>query len=167
MNEYDIEDAVRQFSNTDTPNLLAGATTLLRLMQWTNRNSDGWPYWTKPTTAARKLMELLQNADRFDPVDVTDAELKRAYTPIKAFLTKQGADHELVFPTPIPPEKPVTISVPVVLRIIVPAGRVDDARQRVASYIEYGSVRDGLSTAFEEVDYEIALDALYVPEDLS
>lgn len=165
MNRYEVEDTVRRFADTDTPNLLTGAQALERLMRWTDANSDGWAYWPKPTTAAKKLMELLQGVDRFDPVDCTDAELRRAFTPIKAFLTKQGVDHEVVFPTPVPPDKPVTLSVPVVLRIIVPAGKIDEARHRVASYIEYGSVRDGLFTAFEEADYEMELDALYVPEE--
>lgn len=88
MNEYEIEEAVRRFDPEETPNLAAGAATLYCLMQWTNRNSDGWPYWQPPARAASKLMDLLSNADRFDPQDITDADLATALRPIKAFRTK-------------------------------------------------------------------------------
>lgn len=33
-------------------------------------------------------MELLQSVDRWEPVDITEAELDKAVRPIKAFLTK-------------------------------------------------------------------------------
>lgn len=102
MNEYEIDDAVRRFSRADdTPNLLAGAKTLARLRDWTNRNSDGWPYWSKPCRSAERLQTLLQAADRFDPTDCTEAELKRAYVPIKTMLTRTGivGAHAEVFPT--------------------------------------------------------------------
>jgi hypothetical protein len=105
MNEYDIEEALNRFHNAETPNLFAGAQTIARLCRWTNSCSDGWPYWSKPVTAARKLIELLQAADRFDPQDCTEADLRKAYAPIKSFLTRQGADHETVFPTPQDPRK--------------------------------------------------------------
>ena len=100
MNEYDVEDAVRSLTDTDeTPNLATGALVLERLVNWTNSNSDGWPYWTKPSNAAAKLQELLQAADRFNPKDCTEAELKKTLTPIKAFLTRQGADLSLELDT--------------------------------------------------------------------
>jgi hypothetical protein len=102
MNEYDIDEARIQFGRGDTPNLAAGAEVLHHLRHWTNRNSDGWPYWKKPTQAARKLMALLWTADPYDPQDCTEAELRAALTPIKTFLTKQGADHALIF-TPAQP----------------------------------------------------------------
>jgi hypothetical protein len=42
-------------------------------------------------------MDLLQNASvqAYNGTlrDVSDADLKRALTPIKAFLTRQGAEH--------------------------------------------------------------------------
>lgn len=102
MNEWDIDNAQDRFSRGDTPNLFAGAQTLARLRNWTNRNSDGWAYWRLPSNAARKLMELLTNVDRFDPEDCTEAELTKAYSPIKAFLTRRGVDHSVVFPPPEP-----------------------------------------------------------------
>ena len=113
MNEHDVEDCVallhefEQRSGAEYPNLIAGAETLQRLVRWTNRNSDGWPYWKKPSDAAKRLQDHLWNIRRLyidDQLqDLTEAELKRCYTPIKTFLTKQGADHEAVFPTPPPP----------------------------------------------------------------
>jgi len=96
MNEWDIEDALRQFDPAETPNLAAGAQVLDALRGWANENSDGWVYWPKPSRAAKSLMTLLQGAERWDPVDVTPTELKRALAPIKAFLTRQGVAHDLV-----------------------------------------------------------------------
>lgn len=98
MNEWDIEEAVHRFDRAATPNLGRGAIILQRLMRWTNRNSDGWPYWRLPSNAARSLMNLLQSVDRFGPVDdVSDADLKKALAPIKAFLTRRGVSHEAIF----------------------------------------------------------------------
>jgi hypothetical protein len=105
MNDHDIEDAAVRLRGC--PNLSIGVMVLARLAGWTNRNSDGWAYWPKPTNAARRLMELLQSADRFDPnpIDVTEEELRRTFTPIKAFLTRQGVDHAEIFSVaPIPSE---------------------------------------------------------------
>lgn len=97
LNEYEIEEMKLRLDPTDTPNLAAGAQALYLLMQWTNENSDGWPYWSLPAKAAHRLMELLQAADRFDPRDCSEAELRKACTPIKAFLTKRGVDHAAIF----------------------------------------------------------------------
>jgi hypothetical protein len=94
MNEYEVAQAIFNFH--DTPNLLQGALVLDKLTIWTNRNSDGWPYWQKPARAAKSLMALLQGADRFNPVDISEADLKKALSPIKAFLTRQGVDHAQV-----------------------------------------------------------------------
>lgn len=102
MNEHDVDDAVRRFGD-DTPNLAKGARVLSRLVTWTNSNSDGWPYWQKPQKAAATLMNLLHNADRFNPEDITAADLAVALRPIKAFLTRQGVDHALVIDDPRPP----------------------------------------------------------------
>lgn len=96
MNEYDVEDALYRFTRQDTPNLLTAATLLDRLVRWTNSNSDGWAYWPKPSRAAARLQELLQSADRYDPRDVPDAELRKALSPIKAFLTRQGTSLEAI-----------------------------------------------------------------------
>lgn len=93
MNEWDVDDAVNRFGRSpDCENLYLGAKTLERLVRWTNSNSDGWPYWRKPSAAAARLQALLEGADRFDPSDCTAANLKRAYAPIKAFLTRHFKD---------------------------------------------------------------------------
>lgn len=109
MNEYEIEETFARFNRGETPVLAEGATCLYRLMGWTNENSDGWPYWSKPSRAAQKLQTLLQSPDRFDPQDVTPAALKAACTPIKAFLTRQDVDHSAVFGTPAPAATPTMI----------------------------------------------------------
>lgn len=96
MNEYDIEDAVRAFTPEEFPNNAKGARVLQNLMRWTNRNSDGWPYWSKPSKAAAKLQDILPSPYHYDAEDITDAELKKALTPIKRFLTTQGVPHEEV-----------------------------------------------------------------------
>jgi hypothetical protein len=100
MNEHEIDEAVQLHAATIwTEDLVAleGALVLRRLKDWTNENSDGWPYWSKPVRSAGRLMQLLQDrearfrrgyldADR----DVTPAELRAALTPIKSFLTRHG-----------------------------------------------------------------------------
>jgi hypothetical protein len=96
MNSGDIDDAKRRFNSRETPNLATGARALSALADWTNRNSDGWCYWPKPCRAARSLQTLLQSADRFDPTDVSSADLTKALSPIKAFLTRQGVSHDEV-----------------------------------------------------------------------
>lgn len=101
MNEYDIEDALRLTARFELPNARRGAEILSRLKDWTNNNSDGWPYWQKPSKAADKLMTALTAAidasRRSDNVDMTEAELQKALTPIKSFLTRQGVAHSEVF----------------------------------------------------------------------
>ena len=95
-NEFDVQDAIGRFGPS-CHNLTVGVLILTRLMNWTNGHSDGWAYWPKPCRSANRLMELMDNADRFDPQDVTVGELRKACTPIKAFLTRQSVDHELIF----------------------------------------------------------------------
>lgn len=96
MNEWDVGEAVVRFDRPETPNLSQAATVLSNLMEWTNRNSDGWPYWAKPARSAARLMELLESVDRYNPQDVTLAEVRKALSPVKAFLTRQGVNHEEV-----------------------------------------------------------------------
>lgn len=110
MNEYDVEEALDLFPEDETPNLLAGARLLYRLVRWTNAHSDGWPYWSKPSTASVRLQTLLHDhtyAARFGYYqgtaerlhDVSEADLAATLRPIKAFLTRQGVAHSEVFPS--------------------------------------------------------------------
>jgi hypothetical protein len=96
-NEYDVEQALRRATNPDRPTRLRGILVVLRLMNWTNANSDGWAYWPKPVRAANRLMELLDSGDRWEPEDVEPKDLRKACAPIKAFLTRQGVDHDIIF----------------------------------------------------------------------
>lgn len=101
MNEYDVEDADRRFSREadEFPNCAAGAATMVRLVNWTNRNSDGWPYWKLPSNASAKLQDaLMERLHKWDAEDMTEADLKKCYSPIKAFLTKRKVDHRIIFP---------------------------------------------------------------------
>ena len=102
MNEYEVADARRRWRGHP---LLGPATeTLQNLVDCTNRSSDGWPYWKKPAKAAARLMELIEPTGRpearFDEEreDVTEADLRAAYRPIKAFLTRQALTCTLVEP---------------------------------------------------------------------
>lgn len=101
FNQYEIEDAQREAAEDHfRPNAQEAALTLVRLMEWTNNNSDGWAYWVKPSNASTKLQTLVKRAYGYggDPdEDVSARELKAAYTPIRAFLTRNGTDHREVF----------------------------------------------------------------------
>lgn len=103
MNEYEIEDALRWFDEEDQPNLIHAARVLYRLMRWTQQHSDGWPYWDKPRRASQKLQRLVldgREANRGNYgrlIDITEAQLKAAFTPIKSLLTREKAAHSEVF----------------------------------------------------------------------
>jgi len=70
--------------------VLRKATKLLsEFRHLVNNNSDGWAYWGPPVRAAKKLMQLISNR-----AEVTEADLKKAITPIKSFCTR----HKFQFP---------------------------------------------------------------------
>ncbi len=101
MNEYEISEAQDRYHGH--PVLGPAVATLTNLVDWTNANSDGWPYWRKPSRAASKLMDLIVGdgtlAYRNGVSEVTTPEMvKRALTPIKAFRTRQQADFRIVEP---------------------------------------------------------------------
>lgn len=103
MNDYDLASAIQRFDAAETMNRLEVARTVARLADWTDRNSDGWAYWPKPARAAAKAMSLIESRtwaenEQQEEVDATDAEVRAAYAPIKAFLTKQGVPHDAIFP---------------------------------------------------------------------
>lgn len=101
LNEWDIELAVERWE--DYPNLGTGARALDALAAWTNGNSDGWPYWAKPARASARLMGLLAAKETEyrqggSVADLSDSELSQVLRPIKAFLTRQGADWRTILP---------------------------------------------------------------------
>ena len=83
MNQSEATQALAR--NTNNPVKLRAVLTLMRLMNLVNDNSDGWAYWGPPVRAARKLMEFIENVP---DAEATEAKLKQAYSPIKAFLTR-------------------------------------------------------------------------------
>lgn len=103
LNDYEVANLVDRLADRDDlPNTRRAAVTLARLVEWTNRNSDGWAYWPKPDRASRKLQEVLQIWERnywagADLPDLPEADLRRLFAPIKSFLTRQGVDHDLIF----------------------------------------------------------------------
>jgi hypothetical protein len=95
MNEYEIENAVMRYAlQGDEPVLGPAAVTLRNLMDWANRNSDGWAYWPKPCRAAEALQQLFPGP--WDDERPTVEQYRAALRPIKAFRTRQGADFEIV-----------------------------------------------------------------------
>lgn len=95
MNENEIYEAGRQFA--EHPVLGPATATLTALMEWTDSNSDGWPYWRKPAQAAAKLMELVQQGIAHEreayqlprTPEPTAEQYKAALRSVKAFRTRQ------------------------------------------------------------------------------
>lgn len=92
MNTWDIDQAIAMHRNHP---VLSKATKLLgELRDLANATSDGWAYWPKPCRAAKKLQELIQQGHPSKrnsypcPPDATEADLRKAIIPIKAFFTK-------------------------------------------------------------------------------
>lgn len=97
MNEYEIEEAYARYQ--DHPILGAATRTLMELVKVVNRNSDGWPYWRKPSMAAHRLMEMIGSHRFYDVrTDVTREDLRKAYAPLKKFRTTTGLQFELYEP---------------------------------------------------------------------
>lgn len=100
MNTYDIDDAAQRFANH--PVLGPATQTLANLRDAADANSDGWAYWPKPARAAAKLMDLIETAKldwyRGGEPKTTEAQLRKAYAPLKALRTRTGLDFEIVLP---------------------------------------------------------------------
>ncbi len=93
MNDYDLAYAVRRFGAAGTQNRLEVALLVERLRKWTNANSAGWAYWPAPVRAARTAMGLIHSTtsalnDAQEREDATEAVVKRALSPVKAFCTR-------------------------------------------------------------------------------
>jgi hypothetical protein len=101
MNEYDLYDAFHRFHGAEAMNRLRIVRTLDRLRHWADENSDGWHSYPKPLRAAQKAIALVESRthvenERQEEVDATEAEVKAALAPIKAFLTREGVPHDRV-----------------------------------------------------------------------
>lgn len=105
MNEYEVEETVDRWHTIGgVPNLREASLALQSLVTWTNQNSDGWPYWSKPCKAAARLQEALTEANARSrrcevQRDMTSQELTAALRPVKSFLTRQGADWRMILET--------------------------------------------------------------------
>jgi len=86
MNEYDIHEARNRYIRDAMPNRLALVFRVDHLREWTNQHLDGWSYWPKPVRAAANAMKHI--AGRASE-DITDAEMRLAARPVKAFLTRE------------------------------------------------------------------------------
>jgi hypothetical protein len=101
MNEYDIRDAHFRYLSAETMNRLRVTRTVWRLAQWADANGDGWHSWPAPCRAAAKAIALIEGGtwaerEALEETDATDAEVRAALSPIKAFLTRQGVPHSQV-----------------------------------------------------------------------
>ena len=91
MNTWEVDEARRMWQGHP---VLSKATQLLAdLRDIVDANSDGWHSWAAPCRAAKKLQELIQSArpacnNTFTGAEVTEAQLKKAITPIKSFYTR-------------------------------------------------------------------------------
>jgi len=89
MNESDVQEAWDRFQLH--PVLGPAARTMANLVDMTNANSDGWPYWRKPSDAAAGLQNMIMRAmvtGRPGEGSATAEEYKRALRPLKAFRTR-------------------------------------------------------------------------------
>lgn len=103
MNEYNVEQAKRavEYEHEDWKVTLEAIAILERLIDWANRNSDGWHSWPKPCRAAKQLQERIQEQERKasgsgwpEVYDMTHNERDAALRPIKAFLTRENVSQE-------------------------------------------------------------------------
>jgi hypothetical protein len=88
MNTYDIDEAAYRLR---TGPIGEAAQFLKRFKDEVNRVSDGWAYWPPPVRAAAKLMDIVESGrGGIAVMTVTAVDVKKAMTPIKAFMTRRG-----------------------------------------------------------------------------
>ena len=90
MNQMEIEMAAAR--HHECPNVRKGVRLLKKLMESVNRQSDGWAYWHAPSRSASKLQELLKTAGNLQygtSGTITEADLKKAISPIRRMVTVQ------------------------------------------------------------------------------
>lgn len=106
MNEHEIDHARRAFDKDDRPNLHKAAEALGRLKDWTNSNSDGWPFWKLPAKAAAGLMAEVDAARIYGRpgVDMTDARLEQLLRSVEKFLiSRDVTPADVLYPPPPAP----------------------------------------------------------------
>ena len=90
MNQAEIEWAAS--CQHECPNVRKGVRLLQRLMESVNEQSDGWAYWAAPSKSTEKLVELLRTAGNLTHGThgtISDADLRKAITPIRTMVTRQ------------------------------------------------------------------------------
>jgi hypothetical protein len=92
MNRTEIEIEVARAQAKQDVVLVHATTILKQLQEETDAHSDGWSTWMKPAKAAEKLMQFIRKGGG------TEAELKKACVPIKAFYTRIGRAAGMVLP---------------------------------------------------------------------
>lgn len=98
MNHSEVDEAVDRFR--PYPNRHRAACFLKAFVEEVDARSDGWPYWSAPSRAAKQLMELLAPAKaRWNTNDITLAQLNKALKPIKSFYTRRGYAAGMQYPT--------------------------------------------------------------------
>jgi hypothetical protein len=81
MNEWDIEEAQVRYSRHRIKRW--AARIIKDLMNLTNTVSDGWPYWSAPCKSAAQLIAVVEDME-----NPTEADLRKALSPIKAMFTR-------------------------------------------------------------------------------
>lgn len=92
MNDFDIDRAMSKFKSH--PVLSRAVKFLSDLREEANNHSDGWHSWPLPSNAAAQLQGLVQH-----PEYATEANLKKALGPIRAFYTKRGTAAGMKWPS--------------------------------------------------------------------
>ena len=85
MNEYEVEEAADRFRRH--PVLSIATQFLLAYKNHINQISDGWPYWSSASQAARQLQDLIPHSYQA-AASVSETDVRKAMIPIKSFCTK-------------------------------------------------------------------------------
>jgi hypothetical protein len=92
MNEYEV-DEILDLTQRQFPQFEPYAQFLYDWKETINNNSDGWAYWKAGRGAADKLVALLNDVkmSTFGRAKLpTEAQLKKALTPIRSAATRHG-----------------------------------------------------------------------------
>ncbi len=104
LNRYEIDELRDRWAGH--PTLGPATLTLVNLRDAVNRCSDGWGLWVAPVRAAARLQRLVYEYDiahrrgfgALDALAPSAAEVRRAYTPLKAFRTRRGVAFDIADP---------------------------------------------------------------------